>query len=162
VFLATGPLGDAITLAAALSATTPDILLGILTNLGTEPHRHPTVLARELTAFDLISGGRALLAFTPPFSDAVIEAIALCRGMWRDGIAASEGPHYPVAGAINRPRPGQPDGPRIAVDLTDGTLADPALLQAVDLLLVPAAAAAPAATAPPDFPPGVARCRIGA
>ena len=114
VFVTTGPLGDAATLAAGLSTTTSTIQLGIRTNLSTEPHRHPTVLAREMTTFDLISGGRSLLAFTPPFSDGVIEAIALCRAMWRDGVAASDGPTYPVAGAINRPQPRRPGGPPIA------------------------------------------------
>jgi alkanesulfonate monooxygenase SsuD/methylene tetrahydromethanopterin reductase-like flavin-dependent oxidoreductase (luciferase family) len=157
VFVTTGPLGDAVTLAAGLSASTPNLLLGIRTNLGSEPHRHPTMLARELTTLDLICDGRALLAFSPPFTDGVVEAIALCRAMWRQGISASEGPHYPVAGAINRPRPRQPDGPRIAVDLTDGTLADPALLRAADLVLVPYAV-----EGTPAPPPGVTWCRIRA
>jgi alkanesulfonate monooxygenase SsuD/methylene tetrahydromethanopterin reductase-like flavin-dependent oxidoreductase (luciferase family) len=159
VFVSTGPLGDAITLAAALSTTTPSILLGIRTNLSTEPHRHPTVLARDMTALDLVTQGRTLLAFTPPFSDAVGEAIALCRHMWRDGVAASDGPHYPVAGAVNRPRPRRPKGPRIALDLTDGTSADPTLVEAVDLLLVPAATTTTTAAAP-TLPSGVELCPI--
>jgi hypothetical protein len=154
--LTTGPLGDAITLAAGVSATTPSILLGIRTNLGAEPHRHPTVLARDMTSLDLVTNGRALLAFTPPFSQAVVEAIDLCRAMWQEGVAASEGPHYPVAGAINRPRPLQEGGPRIALDLTDGAPVDPALMEAADLLLVPADASTP----PPGRPPGVDLCRI--
>ena len=156
VFLATGRLGDAITLAAALSAgrraDVPPIMLGIRTNLTRTPHRHPTVLAREMTALDLVSRGRALLAFTPPLGDEVGEAIALCRHMWRDGIAASEGPNYPVAGAINRPRPHQEGGPRIALDLTDGTRPDSALVEAADLLLVRAGSA--------GYPPGVEVCQI--
>jgi alkanesulfonate monooxygenase SsuD/methylene tetrahydromethanopterin reductase-like flavin-dependent oxidoreductase (luciferase family) len=154
VFVTTGPLGDAVTLAAGLSATTSTIQLGIRTNLSTQPHRHPTVLAREMTAFDLVCGGRSLLAFTPPFSDALLEAIALCRAMWREGVAASDGPHYPVAGAINRPQPRRPGGPPIAVDLTDGTPVDPLLIAVADLLLV--SADAPAA----DGLPGLALCRI--
>ena len=154
VFVTTGPLGDAVTLAAGLSATTSTIRLGIRTNLSTEPHRHPTLLAREMTAFDLVSGGRSLLAFTPPFGDAVVEAIHLCRAMWREGVAASAGPHYPVAGAINRPQPRQPGGPPIAVDLTDGTRADPVLMAVADLLLVSTDSPAP------EVLPGLELCRI--
>jgi alkanesulfonate monooxygenase SsuD/methylene tetrahydromethanopterin reductase-like flavin-dependent oxidoreductase (luciferase family) len=139
VFLTSGPLGDAVTLAAGLCAATPALRFGIRTNLSTEPHRHPTVLAREMTAFDLVCGGRSLLAFTPPFGDgeAVAEAMALCRAMWREGVAASEGPHYPVAGAVNRPRPKRDGGPPLALDLTEGIAVDPALMALADLLLVP-------------------------
>ncbi|MGP0032452.1 MAG: hypothetical protein ACLPVF_18370 [Acidimicrobiales bacterium] len=136
VFLTTGPLGDAITLAAALGAGTPALLLGIRTDLTTTPHRHPTVLAREMTALDLVTRGRTVLAFMPPLGDEVAEAIALCREMWRRGIAASDGPRYPVPGAVNRPRPHRDGGPRIALDLTDGSPADRALVEAADLLLV--------------------------
>ena len=38
----------------------------------------------------------------------------------RKGVAVGEGPHYPVAGAINRPLPQRAGGPPIALDLTDG------------------------------------------
>jgi alkanesulfonate monooxygenase SsuD/methylene tetrahydromethanopterin reductase-like flavin-dependent oxidoreductase (luciferase family) len=155
VFLTSGPLGDAITLASGLCAAAPTLLFGIRTNLSTEPHRHPTVLAREMTAFDLVSGGRSLLAFTPPFDDAVAEAMALCRAMWRDGVAASEGPHYPVAGAVNRPKPQHDGGPPLALDLTDGIPVDRALMEAADLLLVP-----PAASPDPSLPRGVELCTI--
>lgn len=156
VFFTSGPLGDAITLAAGLCAVAPRVTFGIRTNLSTEPHRHPTVLARDMTAFDLICGGRSLLAFTPPFDDAVAEAMALCRAMWRDGVAASEGPHYPVAGAVNRPQP--PDGgPRLALDLTDGIPADRQLMELADLLLVPATTVATLAS---SLPRGVERCTI--
>jgi len=155
VFLADGPLGDAIVLAGGLAAATPDILFGVRTALGQQPHRHPTVLARDLTTLDLVTGGRALLAFTSPFSAAVGEAIALCRDMWHDGIGVSDGPHYPVVGAINRPLPKRPGGPPIALDLTDGAVPDEALLGACDLVLVPAGAAQPA-----SLPAGVDVCWI--
>jgi alkanesulfonate monooxygenase SsuD/methylene tetrahydromethanopterin reductase-like flavin-dependent oxidoreductase (luciferase family) len=157
VFFTSGPLGDAITLAAGLCLAEPMLVFGIRTNLSSEPHRHPTVLARDMTAFDLVCRGRSLLAFTPPFSDAVAEAMELCRAMWREGVAASEGPHYPVAGAVNRPKPRQEGGPRLALDLTDGIPADPALMAMADLLLVPATTAA---THDASMPRGVERCTI--
>ena len=50
----------------AVGTWVPGILLGVRVDLGTQPHRHPTILAREMTTFDRVSGGRAMLAFTPP------------------------------------------------------------------------------------------------
>jgi alkanesulfonate monooxygenase SsuD/methylene tetrahydromethanopterin reductase-like flavin-dependent oxidoreductase (luciferase family) len=159
VFLADGPLGDAIVLAAGLmarlDADTADLLVGVRISLGPQPHRHPTILAREMTTLDHVCGGRAILAFMSPFTPAVGEAITLCRDMWRNGIAVSDGPHFPVAGAINRPLPKTPGGPPIALDLTDGAFAESALLAACDLVLLPAGAARP-----DSLPPEVAVCRI--
>ncbi len=108
---ADGPLGDAVVLATAVGSWVPDVLLGVRIDLGAQPHRHPTVLAREMTTFDRVSGGRAVLAFTGPFTEATVEAATLCRAMWTDGVAVGTGPHYPVAGAINRPLPERPGGP---------------------------------------------------
>jgi alkanesulfonate monooxygenase SsuD/methylene tetrahydromethanopterin reductase-like flavin-dependent oxidoreductase (luciferase family) len=76
-----------------------------------------------------------MLCFLPPFADGVGEAIALCRALWRDGVAEHGGPEYPVAGAVNRPRPPGP-GPRVALDLTEAGAAPPArIIAAADLLL---------------------------
>ena len=110
-----------------------------------------------MTTFDRVSGGRAILAFTGPFTEATTEAAALCRAMWTDGVAVGTGPHYPVAGAINRPLPERAGGPPIALDLTDGVGAAPPadLLALCDLVLVPAGAARPGAV-----PPGVEVCEI--
>lgn len=159
LFLRDGPLGDAIVLASAVGSWVPGILLGVRIGLGTGPHRHPTLLAREMTTFDLVSGGRAILAFTGPFSEATAEAATLCREMWTSGVAVGVGPHYPVAGAINRPLPKRAGGPPIALDLTDGAAASPApstgLLALCDLVLVPAGAAPPV-----TLPPGVDLCEI--
>jgi alkanesulfonate monooxygenase SsuD/methylene tetrahydromethanopterin reductase-like flavin-dependent oxidoreductase (luciferase family) len=155
IFLSDGPLGDAIVLATAVGSWVPDILLGVRIDLGAQPHRHPTMLAREMTTFDRVSGGRAVLAFTGPFTEATAEAVTLCRAMWTDGVAVGAGPHYPVAGAINRPLPERPGGPPIALDLTDGAVAAPALLALCDLVLVPAGAAPPA-----SLPRGVDVCEI--
>jgi alkanesulfonate monooxygenase SsuD/methylene tetrahydromethanopterin reductase-like flavin-dependent oxidoreductase (luciferase family) len=155
LFLRDGPLGDAIVLAAAVGSWVPGVQLGVRIDLGTQPHRHPTVLAREMTTFDRVSGGRAVLAFTGPFTEATTEAATLCRAMWTDGIAVGTGPHYPVAGAINRPLPVRPGGPPIALDLTDGAVAEPGLLALCDFVLVPLGAARPGA-----LPPGVDVCEI--
>jgi hypothetical protein len=171
VFLADGPLGDAIVLAAGLAAGlaaeagarpaagAPDLFFAVRQQLGSVPHRHPTVLAREMTTLDHVTGGQAMLAFLGPFTPSVAsataEAVALCRDMWRKGIGISEGPRYPAAGAVNRPLPHRPGGPPIALDVTDGSVPDRALLSACDLVLVPFGAE------PPDtLAPGVEVCWI--
>jgi alkanesulfonate monooxygenase SsuD/methylene tetrahydromethanopterin reductase-like flavin-dependent oxidoreductase (luciferase family) len=154
VFLADSAVGDAIVLAAGVAAgLASGILLGVRISLGDQPHRHPTVLAREMTTLDHVSAGRSVLAFAAPFSDATAEAITLCREMWRTGTATSDGPHYPAAGAINRPLPARLGGPPIALDLTAGSPPDATLLRLCDLLLVPAGAAPP-----PGLPAGVDVC----
>lgn len=159
VFLADGHLGDAIVLAAGLAVGVPELLFGIRQSLGPVPHRHPTILAREMTTLDLVTGGRVMLAFTGPFTKAVVtatsEAVTLCRDMWRKGIGVSEGPRYPAPGAVNRPLPQRPGGPPIALDLTDGSVPHSALLGACDLVLVPVDA-----SPPDDLPPGVDVCWI--
>jgi alkanesulfonate monooxygenase SsuD/methylene tetrahydromethanopterin reductase-like flavin-dependent oxidoreductase (luciferase family) len=112
-----GPLGDPFVLTAFLSEAVPSLLLGVHVVLG-DGGRHPALLAREATGLDLVCGGRTLLCFGPPFGDGLAEAIGLCRAMWRDGTATSEGPVYPVAGAINQPRPARTGSPLLALDLT--------------------------------------------
>jgi alkanesulfonate monooxygenase SsuD/methylene tetrahydromethanopterin reductase-like flavin-dependent oxidoreductase (luciferase family) len=169
VFLVDGPLGDAIVITAGLAAALavragsgdqlPELLLGVRQSLGPEPHRHPTVLAREMTTLDHVTGGRVLLAFTGPFTDAVcaatLEAVTLCRDMWRTGMGVGTGQRYPAAGAVNLPLPQRPGGPPIALDLTDGSIPNGVLLGACDLVLVPVGAL------PPDaLPPGVGVCWI--
>jgi hypothetical protein len=170
VFLTGGPMGDAIVLAAGLAGRWRDRtvgpFVGVRTSLGPED-RHPTILARDMTTLDHVTGGRTVLAFTGPFNEAysaaVSEAVTLCRAMWTDGVGVSEGPRYPVVGAINRPLPKRPGGPLIALDLTKGTapLPDAALLRRCDLVLMRAGArAAAAATRPGTLPPGVEVCWI--
>lgn len=128
-------LGDAVTLASALATATHEVLLGVEVDLAQHAHRHPTVLARELTTLDLLNHGRTLLIFAGPFTPATVEAATLCRDMWRNGVAASEGPTYPVAGAINRPGPFTATTPRIALDATGGHTPTPDLLDLADFLL---------------------------
>jgi alkanesulfonate monooxygenase SsuD/methylene tetrahydromethanopterin reductase-like flavin-dependent oxidoreductase (luciferase family) len=117
VLVGEGPLGDPFVLLAGLSDDVSGVLLGARVTLG-EGERHPALLAREATSLDLVCGGRSVLCFAPPFGEGLGEAIGLCRAMWRDGTATSDGPVYPVAGAVNRPRPAREASPLIALDLT--------------------------------------------
>jgi alkanesulfonate monooxygenase SsuD/methylene tetrahydromethanopterin reductase-like flavin-dependent oxidoreductase (luciferase family) len=135
VFVSEGALGDPIVLAAGLSASVTRALVGVRLTLS--PHgRHPAVLAREVTTLDLVCAGRTVLCFMPPFDERLAEAISLCRAMWRDGVAVSEGPLFPVPGAVNRPRPAE-GSPLVALDLTGGEPLPPTLAALADLLVHP-------------------------
>jgi alkanesulfonate monooxygenase SsuD/methylene tetrahydromethanopterin reductase-like flavin-dependent oxidoreductase (luciferase family) len=138
LFVSEGVLGDPFVLAAALSVSVPRVLLGA--RVVSPPHgRHPTLLARETTSLDLVCDGRSVLCFRPPFGDELPEAIGLCLSMWRDETATSEGPAFPVPGAVNRPGPAGEESPLVALDLTDPDhlTASPALRDMTDLLLLP-------------------------
>jgi alkanesulfonate monooxygenase SsuD/methylene tetrahydromethanopterin reductase-like flavin-dependent oxidoreductase (luciferase family) len=135
-----GLAGDPLVLAGALASTASEALLGVCVGLDDRAEgerRHPTVLARDMTALDLLCNGRSLLCFAPPFGPAHLEAVALCRAMWRTGWAESAGPIFPVPGALNRPRPTGASSPRLALDLTGGEVVAPELAETVDYLLRP-------------------------
>jgi len=117
VFFGPGPLGDPFVLAAGLSTAVSTPLLGVRVRLA-PAERHPALLAREATSLDHICGGRTVLTLLPPFTDATVEAITLCRALWRDGIAEHGGVEYVVEGAVNRPRPPTESSPLIALDTT--------------------------------------------
>ena len=119
------------TLLAALAARTNRVKLGTLVTGVT--YRHPSLLAKVVTALDVISGGRAFLGigaawfeqeheslgFTfPPVSERferLEEAIQICRAMFRSERPTFAGKHYSVKDAINSPAPLTPGGPPIMV-----------------------------------------------
>lgn len=150
VFVADSALGDAVTLVAALAVLTDGVLLGVRSTL----RSHPTVVAREMTTLDHVCKGRALLALEPPFDAGTKEAMALCRDMWRRGIAAGEGPRYPVPGAVNHPGPRTAGGPPIALNATVVTPPSE-LIGLCDILVVAGEPGALGAA-----PAGVAVCQI--
>ncbi len=122
VMVAESPLGDPFVLAASLSEAVPSLVLGVHVVLGDYGEgRHPALLAREATSLDLVCGGRTVLCFAPPFGDGLSEAIGLCRSMWRDGTATSDGSGVSPwrMRVANRPRsPAGPESPLLALDLT--------------------------------------------
>ena len=125
VMIGPGPLGDPFVLLAGLIDTVPGLTLVARVVLG-EDGRHPTLLAREATSLDLVDGGRTVLCFAPPFGEGLDEAIDICRAMWREGVATSDGPVYPVADALNRPAPAGEGSPLVALDLTGSGARDEA------------------------------------
>ena len=116
VLVRPGPLGDPVVLAAGLCSVVRRALLGACVPLRAGG-RHPALVARELTSLDHVCGGRSVLCCSPPFDAALVEALTLCRAMWREGHAANDGPVFPVPGARHRPRPLDANGPTVALDL---------------------------------------------
>lgn len=161
LFLTQGPAGDPVVLAAGLSSLVPGPLLGVRVELG-PGERHPAVLARDLTGLDLVSGGRSVLCFGPPFDELVAETVSLCRALWRAGELVSDGPHFPVRAAANRARPTGERSPLIAFDLTAGDEPSASMVGAADLLLRPDPVPDHGAADPdaPDPVPVPAACRL--
>jgi len=122
---------EAYTLLGALAARTTTAQLGTLVTGVT--YRNPAILAKQVTAIDVISKGRAVLGIGaawydvehtglgvefPPVGermDRLEEAVQICRAMFRDERPTFTGRHYTVEGAINRPAPVQPGGPPILI-----------------------------------------------
>jgi F420-dependent oxidoreductase-like protein len=125
------PMFEAYTLLGALAARTGTARLGAMVTGVT--YRNPALLAKQVTALDVISGGRAILGIGaawfdtehqglgfafPPLSERferLEEALQICRAMFTEEAPSFEGHHYRIDKAVNRPRPVQPGGPPILV-----------------------------------------------
>ncbi len=125
------PMFEAYTLLGGLAARTHRARLGALVTGVT--YRNPALLAKEVTALDVLSGGRAVLGIGaagfeaehaglgfdfPPLSerfDRLQEALIICRSMFTEDAPSFDGRFYRINGAVNRPRPVQPGGPPILI-----------------------------------------------
>ncbi|MET0147373.1 MAG: TIGR03560 family F420-dependent LLM class oxidoreductase [Ilumatobacteraceae bacterium] len=112
---------EAYTLLAALAARTSAVRLGTLVTGVT--YRTPALLAKEVTAVDVISRGRALLGIGaawfeyehkalgfeyPPLTERyehLVDALAICRGMFTQATTTYTGAHHSVVDAFNMPAP---------------------------------------------------------
>jgi F420-dependent oxidoreductase-like protein len=122
---------ESYTLLGALAARTETALLGTLVTGVT--YRNPAILAKEVTALDVISKGRAFLGIGaawfdvehealgvefPPVSqrfEMLEEALTICRGMFRGENPTFEGKHFSVKNAFNVPAPIRAGGPPIMI-----------------------------------------------
>jgi F420-dependent oxidoreductase-like protein len=112
---------EAYTLLGGLAQRTTNVRLGALVTGNT--YRNPALLAKEVTALDIVSGGRAQLGigagwfelehdslgfefgtFTDRF-EKLEEALQIIIPMLRDERPSFEGKHYRVKDAINQPPP---------------------------------------------------------
>jgi F420-dependent oxidoreductase-like protein len=125
------PMFEAYTLLGGLAARTERARLGAMVTGVT--YRNPALLAKEVTAIDVVSGGRAVLGIGAAWFEAeheglgfafpvlaerfdrLEEALKICRAMFTEEAPSFEGRFYRIQGAINRPRPVQPGGPPILI-----------------------------------------------
>lgn len=116
-----GPCLEASTLLAALALNTPRVRVGVLVYGNT--HRHPAILAKEMTTVDHISGGRVILgmgagwnepehrAYSIPFptpGDRVTmldEALTIMDSLFRERRTTFQGQHYQLDDAPFSPKP---------------------------------------------------------
>ncbi|MEA3077992.1 MAG: hypothetical protein QOF60_2900 [Actinomycetota bacterium] len=122
---------EAYTLLGAIAARTSAVKLGTLVTGVT--YRHPSLLAKVVTALDVVSKGRAFLGIGaawfeaehnslgfefPPVKermDRLEEALHITRGMFRGERPTFAGRYYQVQDAINSPAPITPGGPPILI-----------------------------------------------
>jgi F420-dependent oxidoreductase-like protein len=127
----TDPMLEAWSTLGALARETRRVRLGTLVTGVT--YRNPALLAKQATALDVISGGRAILGLGaawneaehiglgfefPPVGvrmDRLDEALAIAKAMFTEDRPSFSGRYYRIANALNVPRPIQPGGPPILV-----------------------------------------------
>lgn len=108
---------EAYTMLGALAAVTTTVRLGALASpAGARP---PALLAKQVTALDVISGGRAVLgirtggaAGTSRYAR-LEEAASVCRAMFEHEESTVQGRWFRIERAANRPAPLQPGGPAV-------------------------------------------------
>ena len=122
---------EAYTLLGGLAARTSSARLGTLVTGAT--YRHPSLLAKAVTALDVISGGRALLGIGAAWFEAEHDALGfrfppireryellrdslqINRSMFTNVQSTVTGTHYSVRDAYNSPRPITEGGPPILI-----------------------------------------------
>jgi alkanesulfonate monooxygenase SsuD/methylene tetrahydromethanopterin reductase-like flavin-dependent oxidoreductase (luciferase family) len=114
---------DPCVLAGALGAVTSAVVVGVVDRLD---GRVPAVLARDVTAVHLVSGGGgALLLCLPGFrarpgTDPIgrlLEAAGICRAVLAGDLPVVDGTHFSVGGSIDRPPPPPGRRPALVVDV---------------------------------------------
>ena len=125
-YTATMPILEALMLLSHVAAVTERVTLG--TEVLVLPQRHPTLVAKQVSTLDTLSGGRVRLgvgvgwqeseyeALGESFSTRgkrMDEAIRLLRAYWTDAEVNAPGPHYPMTAMAMEPKP--PQGARLPI-----------------------------------------------
>ena len=127
----TDPMLESYTVLAGIAARTKKLRIGALVTGVT--YRNPAHLAKIVTTLDVVSSGRAILGIGaawnedehrgygydfPPVGERISrleEAVQICRAMFREEAPTFKGRYYRIQGALNFPRPVQPNGPPIMI-----------------------------------------------
>jgi alkanesulfonate monooxygenase SsuD/methylene tetrahydromethanopterin reductase-like flavin-dependent oxidoreductase (luciferase family) len=113
---------EAYSLLGALAARTDGIQLGV--SADGEQRRAPSMLAKIVTAVDVVSHGRAILSLDGDASrdgdpDRLTEALEVARAVLEDDHPTFDGRIYHVDDAVNRPVPVQAGGVPLVVFVQD-------------------------------------------
>lgn len=122
---------DPCVLASACPTIGSDMHLGVVAGDGSG--RHPALAARDVTALDHLSSGRAALALEYPGRS--LEAATMCRGLFTQDMTTVHGEVYRIEGAVNRPPPVQVGGP-VLVALVESDEVSDELSETVDAVCV--------------------------
>jgi alkanesulfonate monooxygenase SsuD/methylene tetrahydromethanopterin reductase-like flavin-dependent oxidoreductase (luciferase family) len=107
-------------LLGALAARSSGVDLGVAA--GRDRRRAPSILAKLVTAVDVVSHGRGVLGLDgdpdrPADADRLAEALEVARAVLEDDRPTFAGRIYHVDGAVNRPAPVRPGGVPLVVFL---------------------------------------------
>src|SRR5438876_5073611 len=123
---ATMPILQAMMLLADIAAVTSRVTMG--TEVLVLPQRQPTLVAKQITTLDTLSGGRARMAFGVGWQESeyealgedfhtrgarMDEAIRLLRTYWSDAQVDFKGQHYQITAIGMEPKP--PQGRRLPI-----------------------------------------------
>ena len=113
-----GHIIDPLTTLAAVAALVPRLDLGTSTLV--LPQRHAVLVAKQVAALDVLSGGRVILGVGVGWLEeefrmlgadfahrgaVAAEAIAVLRALWREPRATVQGAYYSFADAVCAPKP---------------------------------------------------------
>jgi alkanesulfonate monooxygenase SsuD/methylene tetrahydromethanopterin reductase-like flavin-dependent oxidoreductase (luciferase family) len=115
---------DPVPLAGSLAGATTGLGIGI--TIRPSRGRHPSVVARDVTAIDLLTDGRAAVALVedgegPLDVDRLGEAASMLHLLFSTEEVTVSGRFYEVAELTIRPRPVHPEGPPIVAGLLGRT-----------------------------------------
>jgi probable F420-dependent oxidoreductase len=123
---ATMPILEAMMLLSHIAAVTSRLTMG--TEVLVLPQRQPTLVAKQVSTLDTLSGGRVRMAFGVGWQESeyealgedfhtrgarMDEAIRLLRAWWSDERVDFEGRHYQVTAMAMEPKP--PQGARLPI-----------------------------------------------
>ena len=119
-YQATMPILEALMLLGHIAAVTSRVGLG--TEVLVLPQRHPTLVAKQISTLDTLSGGRVRLGVGVGWQESeyealgedfhtrgarMDEAVRLLRAYWSEARVESAGPHYPMTAMAMEPKPPQ-------------------------------------------------------
>src|SRR5436190_15896017 len=129
------PILEALMTLSYIAAVTSRVTLG--TEVLVLPQRQPTLVAKQVSTLDTLSGGRVRLGVGVGWQESeyealgedfhtrgsrMDEAIALLRAYWSEAHVNFDGPHYPVTAIAMEPKP--PQGRRLPIWI--GGMSEPA------------------------------------